>query len=81
MAIGNKSGLIQTTDVYISKCSCDAVLTMLWSSSGTSTMLAVVVILAVCEYCSAQCSTTPPANLTIPPILTMPPEVNNNSKF
>ena len=73
------SHLIQTTDVY--KCSCDAVLTTFQSLSGTTIMLAVVVILAVCGCCSAQCSTTLPANLTIPPILTMPPEGSNKSKF
>ena len=43
-------------------------------------MLAVVVILAVCGYCSAQCSTTLPAGLTVPPILTMPAIVSSNSK-
>ena len=43
-------------------------------------MLAVVVILAVCGYCSAQCSTTPPAGLTVPPILTSPGYASNNSK-
>ena len=48
--------------------------------AGTSTMLAVVVILAVCGYCSAQCSTTPPAGLTVPTILTLPVYASSNSK-
>ena len=51
------------------------------STNMDAIMLAVVVmILAVCGYCSAQCSTTPPAGLTVPEILTMPAIASNNSK-
>ena len=44
-------------------------------------MLAVVVILAVCGYCMAQCSTTTPVGLTVPWISYHPFEASNNSRF
>ena len=55
------------------------VLTMISTTTG-AIMLAVVVILAVCGYCSAQCSTTPPpAGLTIPKILKQPAAASKDS--
>ena len=43
-------------------------------------VVVVVLVLAVCGYCSVQCSTTPPAGLTVPAILTMPSDASSNSK-
>ena len=69
--------------MYIVECCCGTVLTIasiiVWQ--GTRIMLAVVVILAVCGYCSAQCSTTPPAGLTVHEILTQPADASNDSRF
>ena len=59
---------------------CGAVLTIVsiivWLS--TRMMLVVVMILAVCGYCSAQCS---PAVLAVPPILTHPAQASDASKL
>ena len=44
-------------------------------------MLAIVLMLIVCGYCSAQCSTTPPVGLTVPEILYQPYGASYDSKF
>ena len=53
---------------------------MISTTMGAIMLAVVMMTLIVCEYCSAQCGTTPPANLTVPAILTMPEFVYNNSK-
>ena len=48
--------------------------------ASSVSVLAVVVMLIVCQYyCSAQC--TPPNGLAIPGILTYPPVIFNNGRF